>query len=133
MRDVECGQNLLACLMLIRGDEGMDIDIREECDGEMGDGLEKDREAGGVFRCVIWGGTHAIGYETEEAGKKKCGGLSGLIKFGLGIVRWLCVDKLVSKNFRCDPLVRGGGDRDRYLRRCQHPKKKKENSIGCAL
>jgi hypothetical protein len=28
--DVECGQNLLARLMLIRGDEGVDIDIREE-------------------------------------------------------------------------------------------------------
>jgi hypothetical protein len=32
--------------MLIRGDEGVDIDIREECGCEMGDGPEKNSEAG---------------------------------------------------------------------------------------
>jgi biotin operon repressor len=31
--------------MLIRGDEGVDIDIREECGYEMGDGPEKNSEA----------------------------------------------------------------------------------------
>jgi hypothetical protein len=72
--------------MLIRGDEGVDIDIREECGGEMGDGLKKDREAGRVFRRILWGNTHAIGYESEKARKEKGGGLSGLVKFGLGIV-----------------------------------------------
>jgi hypothetical protein len=52
----------------------------------MGDGLEKDREAGRVFRRIFWGSTHAIGYIAEKAREKSCGGLSGLIKFGLGIV-----------------------------------------------
>jgi hypothetical protein len=45
--------NFLARLMLIRGDEGVDIDIREECCCEMGDGPEKNREAGRVLRCVL--------------------------------------------------------------------------------
>jgi hypothetical protein len=72
--------------MLIRGDEGVDIDIREECRSEMGDGLEKDREAGRVFRRILWGSTHAIGYITEKAREKKGSGLSGLVKFGLGII-----------------------------------------------
>jgi hypothetical protein len=87
MCNVERGQNLLACLMLIRGNEGVDIDIREECGGEMGDGLEKDRDAGRVFRHILWGSAHAVGYETEKAREKVGGGLSGLIKFGLDIVR----------------------------------------------
>jgi hypothetical protein len=43
MSNIECGQNHLVCLMLIRGDEGVDIDIREECGCEMG---EKNSEAG---------------------------------------------------------------------------------------
>jgi hypothetical protein len=33
-------------LILIRGDEGVDIDIREEYGCEMGDGPEKNSEAG---------------------------------------------------------------------------------------
>jgi hypothetical protein len=52
----------------------------------MGDGLEKDREAGRVFRRILWGSTHAIGYITEKAREKKGSGLSGLVKFGLGII-----------------------------------------------
>jgi hypothetical protein len=48
-----CGQNLLARLRLIRDDEGVDIDIREECGCEMGDGPEKNRKAGRVLRCVL--------------------------------------------------------------------------------
>jgi hypothetical protein len=43
--DVEGGQNLLACLIFIRGDEGMDIDVREFCGTRMRDCLEKNREA----------------------------------------------------------------------------------------
>jgi len=45
--DVEGGQNLLACLMFIRGDdsEGMDIDVREVCGTRMRDCLEKNRDA----------------------------------------------------------------------------------------
>lgn len=80
MCDVERGQDLLACLMLIRGDESVDIDIREERSRKMGDGLEKDREAGCVFGRILWGSTYAVGYEAEEAGEKYGGGLSGLIK-----------------------------------------------------
>jgi hypothetical protein len=56
--------------MLIRGDEGVDIDIREESGCEMGDGSEKNCEAGRVLRCVLWGSTHAIDYETNEAREK---------------------------------------------------------------
>ena len=56
MCDVECGQNLLVCLILIRGDEGVDINIREECGCEMGDGPEKHREAGCMLRCGHWPG-----------------------------------------------------------------------------
>jgi hypothetical protein len=55
MCDVERRQNLLACLMLIRGDEGVDIDIQEECGCEMGDGLEKNRKVGRVLRRVSSG------------------------------------------------------------------------------
>jgi hypothetical protein len=42
--DVGCRQNLRACL--IRGEEGGDIDIKEEDGCEMGDGLEMNSEAG---------------------------------------------------------------------------------------
>ena len=49
--------------MLIRGGEGVDINIKEECGCEMGDGPEKNCEAGCVLRCVLWSSTHAIGYE----------------------------------------------------------------------
>jgi hypothetical protein len=39
--------------MLIRGDEGMDIDIQEECGCEMGDGLEKDHKASRVLKSIF--------------------------------------------------------------------------------
>lgn len=70
MCDVECRQDFLACLMFVRGDEGVDIDIREECNCEMGDGLEEDRKACRVFGCVLWGSTYAIGYKAKEAREK---------------------------------------------------------------
>jgi hypothetical protein len=59
MCDVECGQNLLACLILIRGDKGVDIDTREECGCEMGDGPEKNGEAGNgtSVRTISWVGS----------------------------------------------------------------------------
>jgi hypothetical protein len=72
--------------MLIRGDKGMDIDTREECGCEMGDGPEKNREVGRMLRCVLWGSAHAVGYETKEAREKYGRGLPGLIDFGLDIV-----------------------------------------------
>jgi hypothetical protein len=70
MRNEECGQNLLACLMLIRGDKGVDIDVREECGCKMGNGREKNREAGCVLGCVFWSSTQTIGNETDKARKK---------------------------------------------------------------
>ena len=56
--------------MLIRGDEGVDIDIREVGGCEMRDGPEKNREEGRVLRCILWGSTYAIGYKTNEASEK---------------------------------------------------------------
>jgi hypothetical protein len=56
--------------MFVRGDEGVDIDIREECSCEMGDGLEEDREACRVFGRVLCGSTNAIGYKAKEAREK---------------------------------------------------------------
>jgi hypothetical protein len=67
MYDVKRKQNLLACLMLVGGDEGVDIDIREECGCEMEDGFKKSR----VFRRIFGGSTHAIDYETEKACEKR--------------------------------------------------------------
>jgi hypothetical protein len=32
-----------------------DVDIREESGGEMGDVSERNRKAGHVLRCVLWG------------------------------------------------------------------------------
>jgi hypothetical protein len=61
MYDVKRGQNLLACLMLVRGDEGVYMDIRME------DGPKKSR----VFRCIFGGSTHAIDYKTEKAREKR--------------------------------------------------------------
>jgi hypothetical protein len=48
----------------------VDIDIGEVCGCEMGDSLEKNREAGRMLWRVLWGSTHAIGYKTDEARKK---------------------------------------------------------------
>ena len=38
--------DLLACLMLIRGNKEVDIDIREECGCDMGDSPAKNCEMG---------------------------------------------------------------------------------------
>jgi hypothetical protein len=104
MCDVERGQNLLACLVLIRGDESVDIDIRESgC--EMGDGLEKNREAGRVLRHV------SSGVARTRSGTK-------LIKRAKN-------RDMASKDLRCNPLVRASGVEDRYLRKVQYPMKKK--------
>ncbi len=48
---MECGQNLLARLVLIQGNEGVNIDIREGCDGEMG--VEELR---GRLHVQVWPG-----------------------------------------------------------------------------
>ena len=56
--------------MLIRGDKGVNIDIREESGCEMQDGPEKNREKGRVLRCILWGSTYAISYETNEVSEK---------------------------------------------------------------
>jgi hypothetical protein len=55
----------------MRGNKGVDIDIREESGCEVGDGLRIARRAAcsGGWGCV-WGSTHAIGCETNEAREK---------------------------------------------------------------
>ena len=52
--DVKCGQNLYAHLMLIQGDKGVDIDIREESGCKMRDSPEKNCEKGRMLRCILW-------------------------------------------------------------------------------